>query len=117
MAELKIAEEEALAFAVMKDESSKWVGGRLFRLQDGVWKQGVAPDGGRSLDVEPFSRAYFDLLERIPELRPYAQAFEQVEIQGAAVRIGFRKGGVTTLTPEELEKVRSGFLTGDGGAK
>lgn len=117
MAELEIAEEEALAFAVTKDGSSKWVGGRLFRLQDGVWNQGVAPDGGRSLDVEPFSRAYFDLLERIPELRPYARAFEQVEIQGAAVRIGFRKGGVTTLTLEELERARSAFLTGDGGAK
>ena len=68
------------------------------------------------LMVEPFSPAYFDLLERIPELKPYARAFPQLEVQGAGLRIGFREGGVTTLSREEVEVARTRFITGDGGA-
>jgi len=114
-AELKAAEEEATAHGGAGDESSRWVGGRLFRLVDGVWMQVVLQEVEERLLVEPFSAAYFDLLERIPELKPYARAFAQVEVQGEGVRIGFREGGVTSLSREELRMTRTRFITGDGG--
>jgi Ca-activated chloride channel family protein len=116
VAELKRAEAEVLATGVEGDDSSRWVGGRLFRLRDGVWKQMVLQEVEEELVIEPFSAAYFDLLERIPELKPYVRAFPQLEIQGRGLRIGIRDGGVTALSPEELEQARRGFFTGDGGA-
>jgi hypothetical protein len=116
VAELKRAEAEVLATGVEGDDSSRWVGGRLFRLRDGVWKQMVLQKVEEELVIEPFSAAYFDLLERIPELKPYVRAFPQLEIQGRGLRIGIRDGGVTALSPEELEQARRGFFTGDGGA-
>ena len=116
MAELRVAEEEALASGVAGDESSRWVGGRLFQLRDGVWKQAGIGEVYEELTVEPFSRAYFDLLERIPELKPFALEFQQVEIQGQGLRISIREGGVTTLSGAQLERARFGFFTGDGGA-
>jgi len=69
------------------------------------------------LKVEPYSRAYFDLLERIPELKPYAQEFPQVEIQGRAIRISLQEGGLTTLARQDLERARARFITGNGAAR
>jgi len=117
MAELRAAEEEALAPGIAADESSRWVAGRLFRLQDGVWKQAGIREGDEVLRIEPFSRAYFDLLERIPELRPYARMFRELEIQGVTLRVRIQEGGVASLSSDALEKARAGFLSGDGGVR
>jgi len=69
------------------------------------------------LRVEPYSRAYFDLLESIPELQRFAREFPQVEIQGRSLRIGLQEGGLTSLSRQELEKARRGFISGDGEAR
>lgn len=117
MVELREAEEEALSSNRPGGESSRWIGGRLFQLLDGVWKQSGIREDDDLLQVEPFSRAYFDLLEVIPELKPYAQEFQQVEIQGMDTRIGFQDGGVTTLSKRELANARRRFVSGDGEAQ
>lgn len=110
MSELRIAEEEAQAPLGPDEASSRMVAGRLFRLQDGVWKQAGGRESDDVLEVAPFSRAYFDLLERIPELKPFAQEFAQLEIQGMRLRIRIREGGVGSMSPEALAEARAAFL-------
>lgn len=110
MAELRIAEEEVQAPLGPDEASSRMVAGRLFRLQDGVWKQAGVRESDDVLEVAPFSRAYFDLLERIPELKPFAQEFAQLEIQGMRLRIRILEGGLESLLPEALAEARAAFL-------
>jgi Ca-activated chloride channel family protein len=117
MTDLRMAEEGAVASGMMGDESSRFVNGRLFRLQDGVWKQMGIREADEVLTVEPYSRAYFDLLERIPELKLYAQEFPEVEIQGRRLRISFQDGGLIRLSGEELDRTRERFIHGDGGPR
>ena len=69
------------------------------------------------LRVEPYSRAYFDLLESIPEFKRFAREFPQVEIQGESLRISLQEGGLTSLSRRELERARSRFISGDGEAR
>jgi Ca-activated chloride channel family protein len=117
MAELKAAEEGALASGLTADESSRFVNGRLFRLGEGVWREVGMRETEEVLRVEPYSRAYFDLLESIPELRRYAREFPQVEIQGESMRISLQEGGLTSLSRQELERARRRFISGDGEAR
>jgi hypothetical protein len=117
MSELRMAEEEAQAPMGLEETSSRVVAGRLFRLQAGVWKQAGIREGDDVLKVAPFSRAYFDLLDRVPELKAFAKELDQFEIQGAALRIRIEDGGPLVLSQEELSQARTGFLPGDGGRK
>ena len=115
MTELRAAEEEALDSSIPVDEGTRWVGGRLFQVGEGVWEQAGLREEDPILRVEPFSRAYFDLLDLIPELRLFAQMFREFEIQGGALRIRIQEGGATFLSPDDLRKARMGFRTGYGG--
>jgi Ca-activated chloride channel family protein len=117
MAELQRAEEEAMAPLGPDEALSRMVAGRLFRQQDGVWKQAGIRDGSEVLDVAPFSRAYFDLLQAIPELKPFAQEFSQLEIQGHELRIGFVEGGVSSLSRKAIAEARLKFLPEPVGLK
>jgi hypothetical protein len=110
MAELRMAEEEAMALLDPDEASSRMVAGRLFRQQDGVWKQAGIRDSDDVIDVAPFSRAYFDLLDAIPELKLYVQEFSQLEIQGRTLRIRFSSGGVPTLSGKAVAEARVQFL-------
>jgi Ca-activated chloride channel family protein len=114
MAELSRVEEEALAPLGRDGNEARQVGGRLFRLMDGVWKQAGVREGDDVLVVSPFSPAYFELLERIPELKPFAQEFAEFEIQGRMFRIQVREGGASELSSSELHRVREAFLQPEG---
>jgi Ca-activated chloride channel family protein len=113
MAELRAAEKETLESGADADESLRTFGGRLVQQEDGVWKQTGVRESDEVVRVEPFSRAYFDLLDRIPELRPVAQEFHQFEIQGVSLRILVHEGGAATLSPDALRTARARFLFGD----
>jgi hypothetical protein len=76
--------------------------------------EGNAGGAGRILEIQLFSRAYFDLLERIPELRGYAAAFSRLEIQGSDLRIRFDEEGVATLTARQIEEIRGAFIEPGG---
>lgn len=110
MAELLAVEEEAGPPRGDSDPSTRMVAGRLFRAQDGVWIQAGIRESDQVLEVAPFSRAYFDLLERIPELKPFARELGELEVQGRMLRIRIVDGGVTDLSKGELLRARSSFL-------
>jgi len=107
--DLAVAGEAFLDPALRGREDLRSVAGRLFHLEDGVWREAQAREEVRVLEVSPFGKGYFDLLELLPELRPYAQTFTQVEVQGRGIRIRFAEGGRDELPPEVLRDAARGF--------
>ena len=108
-ADLALADAAALDPVLRGRDDLRSVAGRLFRLQDGVWKEAQVREDSRVLEVAPFGRGYFDLLELLPELRPYTQVFAEVEIQGRALRIRFAEGGREELSRADLRDAERGF--------
>jgi Ca-activated chloride channel homolog len=108
-AELAALGDEAPEPAMLEGQGLRSVGGRLFRLELGVWKEVQGSEGSNVLDVAPFGRGYFQLLELLPELRLYARAFSQVEIQGKELRIRFVEGGGEELSQADLRAAERGF--------
>ena len=81
------------------------VAGRVFADRDGVWVDGAVDAKVRKVEIEPFGEAYFALLRRLPELEPYWQAFETVEVSGRAVSLRLVTGGAKRLGAAELERL------------
>jgi Ca-activated chloride channel homolog len=86
--------------------SERKVGGHAFRLESGVWTD-VRPVGtNRVVTVKAYSKAYFDLLERLPELSTFAGLGEQITVVGRNVVISTRTdSGVESLGTTELERI------------
>jgi len=88
-----------------KRVDARTVAGRTFIERDGVWLDAGRDEKVRTVTVEPYSDAYFALLRRLPELEPWWQAFETVEVAGRAVNIRLAKDGQKKLGTAELERV------------
>ena len=82
------------------------VGGRTFRLESEVWTD-VRPAGTRKeVVVKAYSKAYFDLLGRLPELAPIVGLGEQVTAVGRGVVISIRTaGGSETLSDAQIRQI------------
>lgn len=79
------------------------VAGRRFLQKDGIWTD--ANGRLRVVAVEPFSSAYFQLLEALPELRLWCAAFERVEVGGSRVALRFAPGGTRELARPEIDRL------------
>jgi Ca-activated chloride channel family protein len=105
----KVALDQAAAGGVGGGRAQA-VAGRVFAQQrDGGWADAAVDAKARRVTIEPFSDAYFALLRRLPELEPYWQAFETVDVAGRAVTIRLAKGGASRLVPAELDRLVSEF--------
>jgi Ca-activated chloride channel homolog len=107
-ADLAQAHAAALDPALRGRDDMRSVAGRLFRLEDGVWKEVQAPEDSSVLEVAPFGRGYFDLLELLPELRPYTQAFAEVRSR-QGFEDSFRGGGQGGAFPDGPSQGGEGF--------
>ena len=108
--DLAAVETEALQrMTVTADANRRTVSGRQFRLQSGIWIDARHATSARIVHVEPFSRAYFDLLANLPELKTYAAAFEAATIAGDRVSIRIGPGGKSTLTTAERDDAVADF--------
>ena len=87
-------------------EGARMAAGRLFQERDGVWTE-HSPTGDRLpvITVQLFSRAWFQLLDALPELAPAARELGRMELAGAYIRLRFDDAGLAELTPERLERV------------
>lgn len=109
------AAQKAIAAAtqVEREESSaqrvRTVGGRHFRSEQNVWKDVAHTSAQRVVKVEPFSAAYFALLQRLPELEPYWKQLTEVLVAGQRVSVQVSSGGVQQLTPAELNRIVTEF--------
>jgi Ca-activated chloride channel homolog len=88
------------------------VAGRRFSERNDVWVDAAHSDRSRVVEVEPYSEAWFGLLERLPELRPFASEFDAVLVAGERVSIRIRAGGAARLKPGELDAIVNDFRAG-----
>lgn len=91
---------------------ARHVAGRLFQERDGVWTDLARADTVPTLDIAPYSAAYFALLRAAPELAPYLQAFEQVLVAGRGINIRVKGGGEERLAPGHVSRVVRAFRRG-----
>ena len=107
VADLVSAEQEAAGAAARS--GSRVVGGRTFRQEAGAWVDVAHTAQMLVVHVEPFSKAYFDVLARLPELKAYWTTFDVVTVAGRQTSIKLAPGGRATLTASELEALVRGF--------
>ena len=102
-ADLRSADEDLLERR--HGPQARHVAGRLFIEKDGVWTDLRHADSLNTIDVEPYSDAYFALLDRMPELKPYFTEFERILIAGERTSIRITQGGARTMSPYRLSRV------------
>ncbi len=85
------------------------VGRRLFVLRDGTWTDLRFEASLQIVEVAPFSDAYFDLVERLPALKPYLALGDQVVVAGDGVALKVSPDGVSSLKSRELKTLLRGF--------
>jgi Ca-activated chloride channel family protein len=101
--------------AFAKDEALSDVrplGGRLFRLEEGVWTEVHASSftaEPRSVAIKLYSTAYFQLLRTLPELVPLAAALGRFQVRGEAVSLRVTDEGREALGPDELRALTRDF--------
>ena len=109
LADVAATQEEAEAALPGSAAGSRTVAGRQFILRDGVWEDAAHMPEQRLVRVKLFSAAYFDLLQQLPELEPYARALPALLIAGGGVSIRFGEDGTETLTAAELRRLAADF--------
>jgi Ca-activated chloride channel family protein len=105
------AAERALTDGIARQANTRLVAGRTFRRDTGVWVDASHRASAETLHVEPFSRAYFDILAKLPELAPYWKAFDTVTVAGARTSIRVAPGGRASLSAGEVDALVRGFRT------
>ena len=87
---------------------SRVAGGRSFTVVNGVWIDAGHKDN-TIISIEPFSAAYFAVLQRLPELETVFKSFDQLLVAGKSVSIKVGKGGSSRLTEVELTRLATQF--------
>lgn len=110
-ADLQAAESEILSELLDTDGSgsTRALGGRLFRVRDGVWTDVAHEPWSRVVRVRAFSAAYFDLLAALPELVPVVRELGTVLIAGSEVTLRVEESGLEELSNSELRELVSEF--------
>ncbi len=85
------------------------IAGRLFEPKDGVWTDATEPAGLSTVRIRAYGSAYFELLRRLPELKPYFSEFEHVRVAGGRVALVVDDGGAERLTDAELDRLVEQF--------
>jgi len=92
------------------DASIRSVAGRLFALQEGVWNDTSSTTDGRMIRIEPYSRAYFDLLQALPEIRSWWSAFQRVHRAAGGLVPALEPGGSGEPTESKIRRIAEEFL-------
>jgi len=111
------AEKAAVADLLERDDAAmpaRAVGGRLFRLQDGVWTDAAHETSRGVTRVKAFSAAYFALLNALPELEPVLAELSDVVIAGAESSVRVGDEGIEEISTSELRELVAGFRGTDG---
>jgi hypothetical protein len=83
-------------------ESTKLVSGRTFTRMGNAWVDVRYRASMPTTKIAPFSNAYFDLLNRLPELRAVLALSADVTVVGRDRAIVVAAGGATNLTNAAL---------------
>jgi len=86
--------------------SMKRAGTHTFILKDGVWTDvRQASSGTRTIRIKAYSKAYFDLIEAVPDLRAIFAIGDRVTAQGRAVTVEVSSNGVEQLAGSEINSL------------
>ncbi|MCI0435502.1 MAG: VIT and VWA domain-containing protein [Gemmatimonadetes bacterium] len=88
---------------------SETLAGRIFRREGVEWVDAMHRSSARITDIAPFSPAYFALLERLPELKPYWKQYDAVLVAGRDLSIRLRSDGAAQLSRAELDRLVESF--------
>jgi hypothetical protein len=94
-----------------KDEArgTRRVDGRTFRLHDAAWTDVRYHAGMQVTTIKPYSKAYFDLLQQVPELKPVFALGDRVVVVGKTRAIRVDDSGVAEMTPSAMLALVSGW--------
>jgi Ca-activated chloride channel family protein len=87
----------------------RMAGGRTFEERNGVWTDVLWKPPTPTVDVEPYSSAYFALLRALPELEPIWKSMPSSVTAGKRVAIGVKDGGKKQLSAAELRDLVGRF--------
>jgi len=68
--------------------TTRRIDARTFELRDGVWTDARFRAGMETIIIKPYSKAYFDLLNQLPELRATFALGNRVIVVGKSLAIG-----------------------------
>ena len=112
--EARSAADLASAEAVLNQASGgngdrRVVGGRTFEERNGVWTDVRWQPPTETVDIEPFSNAYFAVLRALPELEPIWKTLPSSVTAGKRVSVGVKNGGRKQLTDVQLRELVAKF--------
>jgi Ca-activated chloride channel family protein len=99
---------EAVTVTSANAATTRQIDGRTFELRDGVWTDVRYRAGMTQLKVKPYSTTYFDLVDRLPELKAVFALGDRVVVVGrtGAIRLDDR---APEPSAAEVEKVARGW--------
>jgi Ca-activated chloride channel family protein len=112
---LAAAEDEMAAALSGSGEATLAEGGRVFRLENGVWIDLAYAPAVPLLRVKAYTAAYFRLLDALPELRPVLARASAVIVAGAELSLQVGDEGASELDEEAVAGVVRRFR-GERGA-
>jgi Ca-activated chloride channel family protein len=85
--------------------STRTVNGHTFVLRDGVWTDSRFTKSLAITKIKPFSKAYFDLVTALPELRASLALGDRVIVVGRDRAISMSDDGVSEVSPNVLAAI------------
>src|SRR5206468_12124925 len=86
--------------------TTKRAGSHTFLLKDGAWTDvRPAPSAARTVRIKAYSKAYFDLIDAVPELKAIFAIGGRVTAQGRAVTVVVGESGLEELSSSDLKTV------------
>jgi Ca-activated chloride channel family protein len=97
--------EDAMGNSSRPEERQRRIATRLFVVRNGALTDARTDASARTQRIEPFSSAYFQVLQALPELSPYWRASNTISVAGMRVSIVLASGGVRELSPEMVRRL------------
>jgi Ca-activated chloride channel family protein len=109
-----VAMLDSMSVAVAKanapaNESTRTINGHSFVLRTGVWTDARYTSAMTTTKIKPFSKAYFDVLEQIPELRAVFGLGDHVVAVGRSRAISLTDDGASDLPSAAIATLASAW--------
>ena len=108
-ADLARAEEAMESRAAAGGHDARVIAGRTFLKREGVWTDAAVDEEMDVVAVKRFSGAYFELLRRLPELKPVVAELETVKVAGARIVVLFADDGRESLDDRAADRIAADF--------
>ena len=86
--------------------SVRYVGGRVMRLNHGVWSDGRARSRRVAIRIAPYSKAWLEVCRMRPALAPILALGERVTVSIGGSDLIVEPGAATVLTPSARRALR-----------